>query len=511
MRISAQHQQLLASAILSEFTCNACFVYACQALPAPALYSKIWSFPGDSVVRLLSFRGADPEVAEFVILDKLVCDTAAHFGKAFAIPSLPSLACSIHSMDALVEAASARFSALGWMDYQDRFDPWMVVAAMLAMMIMLPLCRRCLSVRQATDASGEDTMQELLKQNLARSLAPAQVQAWVDAMAPITGTVDDSMVRMHSKLEEVGAQILETMGVQVKNFGEKQLSEIRAQFVQLADAISDVAKVAQLRQPLSDGLESLKAQVKGSWNLDAEKIDDQFKSLMAKVNGVGSLVNSLTKKADETLQALERLGPGSLKAGIDEFAAKMSASWETMVDDKLVKSIKLLQGATQSRFQEQGIAVAELSSVGKSNIGLLREVRNVLGEYSEEHRNNLAVVKATQAVVASMAEQQAEVSEAVQKLRDMVEAQTELLQGQREALQRLSPPYRPPPLGGKGWSAPSTGVPINIDDALRSQGQPPIYYSADASAPARRENATMQRMSDLLLQVTEMLHAMRYN
>ena len=292
----------------------------------------------------------------------------------------------------------------------------------------LPFCS------QATDASGEDIMQELLKQNLARSLAPAQVQAWVDAMAPITGMVDDSMVRMHSKLEEVGAQILETMGVQVKNFGEKQLSEIRAQFVQLADAISDVAKVAQLHQPLSDVLESLKAQVlkeAGTWM--------RRKLMTSKVNGVGALVNSLTKKADETLQALARLGPGSLKA-------KMSASWETMVDDKLVKSIKLLQGATQSRFQEQGIAVAELTSVGKSNTGLLREVRNALEEYSEEHRNNLAVVKATQAVVESMAEQQAEMSEAVQKLRDMVEAQTELLQGQ---------PFKdcPLPTGHRHWEA----------------------------------------------------------
>ena len=414
-------------------------------------------------------------------------------------------------MDALVEAASSRLSTLGWVDNQDGLNPWMIVAVMLLMMSILLLCRRCLSLRRAADAGGEDAMQDLLKQNLARSLAPAQVQAWVDAMAPITGTVDDSMVRMHSKLEEVGAQILETMGVQVKNFGEKQLTEIRAQFAHLADAISDVAKVAQLHQPLSDVLESLKAQVKGSWNLDAEKIDDQFKSLLAKVNGVGALVNSLTKKADESLQALDRLGPGALKAGIDEFAAKMSASWETMVEDKLVKNLKLLQGATQSRFQEQGIAIAELTSVGKSNTGLLREVRNALGEYSEEHRNNLAVVKATQAVVESMAEQQAEMSEAVQKLRDMVEAQTELLQGQREALQRLSPPYRPPPLGGKGWSASSSGVPINIDDALRGQGQAPIYYSADASAPVRRESAAMQRMSDLLLQVTDVLHAMRYN
>ena len=192
------------------------------------------------------------------------------------------------------------------------------------------------------------------------------------------------------------------MGVQVKNFGEKQLSEIRAQFAHLGDAISDVAKVAQLHQPLSDVLESLKAQVKGSWNLDAEKIDNQFKSLLAKVNGVGALVNSLTKKADESLQALDRLRPGALKAGIDEFAARMSASWGTRVEDKLVKNIKLLQGATQSRFQEQGIAIAELTSLRKSNTGLLREVRNALGEYSEEHRNNLAVVQATQAVVESM-------------------------------------------------------------------------------------------------------------
>ena len=119
-------------------------------------------------------------------------------------------------------------------------------------------------------------------------------------------------------------------------------------------------------------------------------------------------------------------------------------------------------------------------------------------------------MKATQAVVESMAEQQAEMTDAMQKLRDMVEAQTELLQGQREALQRLSAPYRPPPVGGKDWGAASS-VPINIDDALRSSGQPPIYYSADAPAPARREAAAMQRKSDLLLQVTEMLHAIRYN
>ena len=52
--------------------------------------------------------------------------------------------------------------------------------------------------------------------------------------------------------------------------------------------------------------------MKGSWNLDAEKIDDQFKTVVAKVNGIGALVNCLTKKAEETLQALDRLGPGAL-------------------------------------------------------------------------------------------------------------------------------------------------------------------------------------------------------
>ena len=350
-----------------------------------------------------------------------------------------------------MEAASIRLSNLGWMDPPSELVQWGIVGVVMLVLMLFAIWRHCFSFRPMMATGSEETMQDLLKQNLARSLAPAQVQAWVDAMAPIMGTVDDSMVRMHSKLGEVAGQILETMGVQVKNLGEKQMAEIKAQFAQLADAISDVAKIAQLQQPLSDVLESLKAQVKGSWNLDAEKIDDQFKTVVAKVNGVGALVNSLTKKADETMQALDRLGPGALKAGIDDVVSKMTPSWETMIDDKLVKNIKLLQGATQSRFQ-QGIAMAEVISVGKSNTGLLREVRNALGEYSEEHRNNLAKVKATRAVVESMAAQQAEMTDAVQKLRDMVEAQTELLQGQREALHRLSPPYRPPPVGGKGWT-----------------------------------------------------------
>ena len=355
--------------------------------------------------------------------------------------------------------------------------------------------------------SSDSTMQEILKQNLARSLAPAQVQAWVDAMSPITGTVDDSMVRMHSKLEEVAAQILETMGIQVKNLGEKQLAEVRAQFTQMMDALSDIAKLTQLQQPLSDMLESVKAQVKGSWSLDPEKIDDQFKTVVAKVNGIGALVNGLVKKAEETLQARDRLGPGALKAGIDETATKMTAAWEALIDDKLLKSIKLLQGATQSRFQEQGITIAELTSIGKSNTGLLREVRNALGE----HRNNLAVVKATQAVVESMAEQQVEMGEQLSKLRDMVEAQTELLQGKREILQRLSPPYRPPPMGGKGWGPTSQAVPVSLEEAIRNPGQPPIYYAANTAAPARPQSAAMQHMSDLLMQITEMLHSMRYN
>ena len=178
----------------------------------------------------------------------------------------------------------------------------------------------------------------------------------------------------------------------------------------------------------------------------------------------------------------------------------MTAAWEALINDKLLKSIKLLQGATQSRFQEQGITIAELTSIGKSNTGLLREVRNALGEYSEEHRNNLAVVKATQAVVESMAEQQAEMGEQLSKLRDMVEAQTELLQGQR-----------PSPMGGKGWGPTSQAVPVSLEEAIRNPGQPPIYYAANTAAPARPQSAAMQHMSDLLMQITEMLHSMRYN
>ena len=219
-------------------------------------------------------------------------------------------------MDTVMEAATVRLGSLGWMDQPAEFAPWLMVGVMLFGLMALAGCRHCFGNRQTMAAEREETMQDLLKQNLARSLAPAQVQAWVDAMAPITGTVDDSMVRMHSKLEEVAGQILQTMGVQVKNFGERQLAEIRAQFVQLADAISDVAKVVQLQQPLSDVLESLKAQVKGSWNLDAEKIDVQFKTVVAKVNGIGALANGLTKKAEETLQALDRLGPGALTTSL---------------------------------------------------------------------------------------------------------------------------------------------------------------------------------------------------
>ena len=282
-----------------------------------------------------------------MILFTLLCDAAAPF---LSFYSLKPLLLLLPDMDALVEAATVRLGSLGWVDPPAEFAPWVLVGLMLLGLVVLAGCRCCFGDRQLRATEREDTMQDLLKQNLTRSLAPAQVQAWVDAMAPITGTVDDSMIRMHSKLEEVAGQILETTGVQVKNFGEKQLAEIRAQFVQLADAISDVAKVAQLHQPLSDVLESVKAQVKGTWNLDAEKIDDQFKTVVAKVNGIGALVNGLTKKAEETLQALDRLGPGTLKAGIDDFAAKMSGTWEAMVDDKLVKNIKLLQAATQNRF-----------------------------------------------------------------------------------------------------------------------------------------------------------------
>ena len=58
--------------------------------------------------------------------------------------------------------------------------------------------------------------------------------------------------------------------------------------------------------------------------------------------------------------------------------------------------------------------------------------------------------------------------EQLSKLRDMVEAQTELLQGQREILQRLSPPYRPPPMGGKGWGPTSQAVPVSIEEAIRN-------------------------------------------
>ena len=202
-----------------------------------------------------------------MILFTLLCDAAAPF---LSFYSLKPLLLLLPDMDALVEAATVRLGSLGWVDPPAEFVPWVLVGLMLLGLVVLAGCRCCFGDRQLRATAREDTMQDLLKQNFARSLAPAQVQAWVDAMAPITGTVDDSMIRMHSKLEEVAGQILETMGVQVKNFGEKQLAEIRAQFVQLADAISDVAKVAQLHQPLSDVLESVKAQVKGTWNLDAE-------------------------------------------------------------------------------------------------------------------------------------------------------------------------------------------------------------------------------------------------
>ena len=168
------------------------------------------------------------------------------FDSAFCCLKLFCSTFRLITMDTLMEAATVRLGSLGWMDQPAEFAPWLMVGVMLFGLMALAGCRHCFGTRQTMATEREETTQDLLKQNLARSLAPAQVQAWVDAMAPITGTVDDSMVRMHSKLEEVAGQILETMAVQVKNFGEKQLAEIRAQFVQLTDAISDVAKAAAL-------------------------------------------------------------------------------------------------------------------------------------------------------------------------------------------------------------------------------------------------------------------------
>ena len=219
-----------------------------------------------------------------------------------------------------MEAATVKLSVSSWTELKEDFGTWLMPAFVVVILLGLVLghaCVRCLRTRHAAESS-DSTMQEILKQNLARSLAPAQVQAWVDAMSPITGTVDDSMVRMHSKLEEVAARILETMGIQVRDLGEKQLAEVRAQFTQMMDALSDIAKLTQLQQPLSDLLESVKAQVKGSWSLDPEKIDDQFKTVVAKVNGIGALVNGLVKRRRKPCKPLivldlERSRPALMK------------------------------------------------------------------------------------------------------------------------------------------------------------------------------------------------------
>ena len=175
---------------------------------------------------------------------------------------------------------------------------------------------------------------------------------------------------------------------------------------------------------------------------------------------------------------------------------------QDFIEDKIGKSIKLLAGGNQDRFQQQALSLAEITSMVKSNVGLLREVRNALGEYSEEHKANLQVVQASQAQVESTAEQVAEMTEQIQRMKDMLEAQTERLQGQREQLQRLSPPYRPP------QAASSSRSHINLEEALRHGSSPPIYFAADQTAPQKRLDADV---SHVLRQVSDLLQVLRYN
>ena len=51
------------------------------------------------------------------------------------------------------------------------------------------------------------------------------------------------------ELEEITAQILGTTGLQVKNLGERNLTELKAQLAQLADTVTEISKVAQLAKP----------------------------------------------------------------------------------------------------------------------------------------------------------------------------------------------------------------------------------------------------------------------
>ena len=185
---------------------------------------------------------------------------------------------------------------------------WVIVCLCLLLMAVYRALRMLLQrERPAMEAAD---MAEMLKQNLAPSLARAQVQAWVDAMSPISGTVDEAMARMHSRLEEVAAQILETMGVQVKNLGDQNLLELRAQLADLAETMTEISKIGQMLGPFQDLLESLKGQVRESWKFDAEKLEENFKNILGKLNSIGGLTSTSVKKLDETLAALERLGPG---------------------------------------------------------------------------------------------------------------------------------------------------------------------------------------------------------
>ena len=317
-----------------------------------------------------------------------------------------------------------------------------------------------------------------LRTKLAKALAPAQVEAWVTAMMPMTDAIQEGLRDcsgdFRRSLETVSEQIgnlFQVHTAKFKDYVAEANEGVREAIVQVAATVTLLEPLRDLAQPLHDLVKPLQALV--------TQLKTVFSEAMAPCNKNLAL---LQKKVDEELAKTVTQVTEILEQAKTSFASTAEGEFKKVIEHIDWKVMSKLQGMANSsseRFGRVESQQAEQTALIKSHTGLLSSFRTTLAEFGEGHKTNLQGVQDLAEDIGRMGERLAENTEALQQTKEAIGQLSDSLQVLREAVMRGMPPYRPPPM-----AAPAEGgIPIRLDEAIRAASGrgPHMMYSVGSN------------------------------
>ena len=316
-----------------------------------------------------------------------------------------------------------------------------------------------------------------LRSKLAKALAPAQVEAWVTAMMPMTDAIQEGLRDCSGDFK----QSLETVSEQIGNLFQVHTAKfhyvaeanegVREAIVQVAATMTLLEPLRDLAQPLHDLVKPLQALVSQLKTVFSEAMAPCNKNLVLLQKKVeeelAKTVTQVTELLEQTKTSFATVAEGEFKKVIEH------------IDWKVMSKLQGMANASSERFGRVESQQAEQTALIKSHTGLLSSFRTTLAEFGEGHKTNLQGVQDLAEDIGRMGERLAENTEALQQTKEAIGQLSDSLQVLREAVMRGMPPYRPPPRA----ASPEGGIPIRLDEAIRAASSrgPHMMYSVGST------------------------------